>query len=54
MPDIDIATGRLRLDIEDIPEDLYQLLLREFINQFGEVTYTEWEISAEKLEDGED
>jgi len=54
MPEKDIATGRLRLDIEEIPKELYQLLLAEFTKQFGDAYYTEWEISAEKVEESED
>jgi len=49
-----VATGRLRLDIDDISEELYQLLLVEFKKQFGEAYFTEWEISAEKVKDEED
>ena len=35
-----------RLDIDLIPESLYQDILNEFKQQFGEGIYDEWEITA--------
>ena len=43
---------RVRLDIDLIPKELYQLLLKEFRDQLGEeYYYFDWEISAEKEEE---
>lgn len=44
--------AKVRLDIDLIPEDLYRLLLEEFLNQFGVGVYDEWEVTAEKEEGG--
>ena len=42
--------GKLELDIDHIPEPLYKELLKEFKRQFGHGGYTNWVVSAEKIE----
>jgi len=39
---------RVKLNIDSIPDELYDALLEEFRNQFGDsVRFDDWEISAE-------
>ena len=40
---------KVRLNIDDISEELYDMLLAEFRKQFGrEFDYTEWNLNALK------
>ena len=41
---------KVRLDIDLISEELYNLLLEEFKKQFGDVgTFEEWELTANQF-----
>jgi len=43
-----INAPRVKLNIDSIPDELYDALLEEFRNQFGDsVRFDDWEISAE-------
>jgi len=45
-----MAKIRVRLDIDLISEELYQVLLAEFTRTFGEGYYDNWVITADKEE----
>ena len=38
----------VKIDITEIPQSLYDLILEAFIEQFGDGYYTDWKISASK------
>ena len=40
---------RVRLDIDTIPDSLYESLLNEFRKQHGDANYTEWELTTREL-----
>jgi len=40
------------LDIEEISEELYQLVLEEFKMQYGKGYYGNWNITAERTKNG--
>lgn len=39
----------VELDIDNIPDDLYELILAELKRQHGEGYYDQWSIKAKKL-----
>lgn len=45
---------RVRLDIDLIPEPLYQMLIEEFKRQHGNAYYESWDLYADKVLEEDD
>jgi hypothetical protein len=45
---------RIYIDVNEIPDELYEMLLNEFKRQGGNGSYYEWSLSAVKEVDEED
>lgn len=43
-----ILFAEVKLDTKQIPDELYEALLREFLAQCGQGVYLRWHITAEK------
>ena len=43
-----ILFSEVKLDPKQIPDELYEALLREFLAQCGQGVYLRWHITAEK------